>query len=278
MKILFLFVLLAAVAPASAQYYYKDIVGTRETADMIRAYRAQKVSRVVLQSYDGDNVRSDDFFVEQVFSPSASSLTTTTRSGVTDASVLTAYTDASGQVVRTSDSSGAVVSTTTYQYDTEGRLLRVNSSSADSTGAAPMTEEHHWQWAEGKPVRMLRIKDGRDTTVVTFGTDEAGNVIEERAARRGVASEPVSYFYDAQKRLTDVVRYNAKARRQLPDYMFEYSASGQVIQKITVPAAGSEYLIWRYQYDDKGLKIREAVFNKQKQLIGKIEYQYQFQP
>jgi hypothetical protein len=49
-----------------------------------------------------------------------------------------------------------------------------------------------------------------------------------------------------------------------------------VIQKITVPANSSEYLIWRYQYDDKGLKIKEAVFDKHKQLTGKIEYIYQF--
>jgi YD repeat-containing protein len=58
--------------------------------------------------------------------------------------------------------------------------------------------------------------------------------------------------------------------------MFEYSASNQVIQKITVPSNGSQYLIWRYQYDERGLKIKEAIYNKQKQLTGKIEYLYSF--
>jgi YD repeat-containing protein len=58
--------------------------------------------------------------------------------------------------------------------------------------------------------------------------------------------------------------------------MFEYSPSNQVIQRITVPSNGSQYLIWRYQYDERGLKIKEAVYNKQKQLTGKIEYQYSF--
>ena len=76
--------------------------------------------------------------------------------------------------------------------------------------------------------------------------------------------------------MTDVVRYNKKAKRLLPDYMFEYSDANQVIQKITVPASGSDYLIWRYQYDAKGLKIREACFDRQKQLTGKIEYNYRF--
>ena len=67
-----------------------------------------------------------------------------------------------------------------------------------------------------------------------------------------------------------------KAKRLLPEYMFEYSPANQIIQKITVPSNGSNYLIWRYQYDDRGLKVREAVFDKYKQLTGKIEYQYQF--
>jgi YD repeat-containing protein len=57
--------------------------------------------------------------------------------------------------------------------------------------------------------------------------------------------------------------------------MFEYSAKNQVIQRITVPGNGSNYLIWRYQYDDRGLRVREAIFDKYKQLTGKIEYQYQ---
>jgi YD repeat-containing protein len=57
--------------------------------------------------------------------------------------------------------------------------------------------------------------------------------------------------------------------------MFEYSANNQVIQKITVPSNNSEYLIWRYQYDANGLKTKEAIYNKQKQLTGKIDYVYQ---
>ena len=58
--------------------------------------------------------------------------------------------------------------------------------------------------------------------------------------------------------------------------MFEYSPANQVIQRITVPANSSEYTIWRYQYDSKGLKTKEAIYNKQKQLTGKVEYQYSF--
>ena len=59
--------------------------------------------------------------------------------------------------------------------------------------------------------------------------------------------------------------------------MFEYSPANQVIQKITVPSNSDNYLIWRYQYNGQGLKTKEVIYNKQKQLTGKIEYAYSFQ-
>ncbi|HEY1870883.1 MAG TPA: hypothetical protein VGG71_07475, partial [Chitinophagaceae bacterium] len=57
----------------------------------------------------------------------------------------------------------------------------------------------------------------------------------------------------------------------------EYSDSNQVIQKITTIASGDVgYIIWRYSYSQNGLKAKEASFNKDKTMIGKIEYAYQF--
>jgi hypothetical protein len=72
------------VASINAQYYYKDIIGTRETADLIKAYRTNKVNRVLLNSYDAENTKNDDFYVEQVFSLPEQSLKTLSRSGVTN--------------------------------------------------------------------------------------------------------------------------------------------------------------------------------------------------
>ena len=123
---------------------------------------------------------------------------------------------------------------------------------------------------------MLRIKNRIDTTYVDFRLDEKGNVAEETEIHKGVRTEPVYYYYDTGNRLTDIVRYNRKAKRLLPEYMFEYSPSNQVIQKITVPSNSDNYLIWRYQYNPQGLKTKEVIYNKQKQLTGKVEYQYSF--
>lgn len=261
---------------ASAQYYYSDIIGTNETATTIKLYKQNKVSQVVLNSYDGDGTKSDAFYVEQNFSPTTNTLKTVTRSGITSESVLTTFFNEKGQVSKTIDSSEAVVNTSIYTYNTEGQLINVQQSSIDSANKFSQFEEHQWQYENGKASKLIRIKNKKDTSIVQFKLDNAGNVAEEQSFINGNASEPVYYYYDDQNRLTDIVRYNNKVHKLLPEYMFEYSNANQVIQKITVPSNNSDYLIWRFQYDNRGLKIKEAIYNKQKQLNGKIEYIYSF--
>jgi hypothetical protein len=276
MKALLLAAVLTLSTSAFSQYYYKDIIGTRETVEIIKAYQSNKVSRVLLTSFDEDGTKTENFYVEQEFAPAAQTLKTTTRSSITDESVLTSYINSNGQVIKTVDSSQNLFTTTLYQYDPTGQLISLISTSSDTSRRLSQEEKHHWQYSNGRIAQMLRIKNNVDTTVVSFKLDDKGNVVEETSIRKGNKSEPVYYYYDGQNRLTDIVRYNTKARKLLPEYMFEYSSSNQVIQKITVPANSSEYLIWRYQYDNRGLKVKEAIFNKQKKLNGKIEYLYSF--
>jgi len=279
MRTIFLASLVFFSTLAKAQYYYKDIIGSRESADLIKSYMNNRVSRVVLTSFDERNEKTEDFYVEQQFSAKDRSLKTITRSGVTSASVLTTFFDEAGKVLKTVDSSDLSKTVSVYSYNSDGLLTAVKSTSSDSSLRTSQTEEHLWQYGNnGRVSGMLRIKNKIDTTHVSFSLDEHGNVIEELAVRRGVKSEPVQYFYDDAKRLTDVVRYNTKAKRLLPEYMFEYSASNQVIQKITVPNTGSKYMIWRYQYNAQGLKTKEAVYSKddKRKPLGRIEYQYTF--
>jgi hypothetical protein len=276
MKSIFAAIALFSTFSSFAQHYYKDIIGTMETAEMIKAYRVAKVNRVMLTSYDDNNTRNEDFFVEQQFSPADQTLRTVTRSGVDHASTLISFIDEKGNVVKTIDSSAFLVSTTTYAYNGAGQLLLVSSVSVDSSKKTNESEQHLWQYNNGKPFRMLRIKNRVDTTYVDFRLDENGNVAEEGETHKGTKTEPVYYYYDANNRLTDIVRYSKKAKRLLPEYMFEYSPSNQVIQKITVPSNSDNYLIWRYQYNPQGLKTKEVIYNKQKQLTGKVEYQYSF--
>jgi YD repeat-containing protein len=275
MKAFILFIFISHAFTGLGQYYYRDIIGTKESMEMVKNYRQNKVSRVILTSYDADNMKNDEFYVEQVFNAPAQMLKTITRSGLTDESILTSYINDKGEVIKTVDSSAALVSRATYSYTSTGSLSTVLSESVDSAKKMKQSEEHKWEYSEDKITRMLRIKNGKDTSIIQFKSDDDGNITEEVLITRGKKSEPVYYFYDSKNRLTDIVRYNTKAKRLLPEYMFEYSPANQVIQRITVPSNGSNYLIWRYQYDANGLKIKEAIYDKQKQLTGKIEYQYQ---
>ncbi len=274
MKLLFATVIILASSKISAQHFYKDIIGTKETAATLRGYVQNKVSRVLLSTYNANNTRDEDFSVDQQFAKGE--LRTITRSDLNNQSTLISYTDGDSRVIKTIDSSAVVVTTTNYKYNPLGQLLSMNSFSSDSAKTTTQREEHLWQYIDEKPVKMLRIKNSTDTAFVNFKLDENGNVIEEAEVRKGIAAEPVYYYYDSKNRLTDIVRYNRKAKKLLPEYMFEYSPAGQVIQKITVPSNNDNYLIWRYQYNSQGLKIKEVIYNKQKELAGKIEYQYSF--
>jgi YD repeat-containing protein len=279
MKSLLLASVLLAGLSSSAQYYYKDILGSRESSDQLKSYLKNKVSRVVLTSYDAENTKSDYLFVQQQFFPETRVLRTVTGTGTStdndNTSVLYTYADANGNLIKTVDSSGVVVNITDYSYDAAGNLSLVTISSADTISSE--SEQHIWQWQNGKPLRMLRIKNKVDTTYVDFKLDDNGNVSEETATHKKLASKPYYYYYNDNNQLTDIVRYNERAKQLLPEYMFEYS-SNQIIQKITVPTNNSDYLIWRYQYNPQGLKVKEVVYSKhdKKNPMGKIEYQYSF--
>lgn len=276
MRAIFLVFITLVTLPVSAQYYYKDIIGTRESAELIRSYMKNKVNRVVLTSYDAENTRISDFYVEQQFDPATRVLKTTTSSGSGQPSILLSYVDANGNVTRTVDSSNLVVSTTSYTYNEQGQLLSITHSSSDSARSMNKSDVHRWEWKGNSPISMWRIKNGTDSTKVEFKLDDEGNVIEETEIRRGVRSGPVYYYYNENNMLTDVVRHNSKVGILLPEFMFEYSSKNEVIQKITVPVNNPDYLIWRYQYNEQGLKVKEAIYDKHKSLSGKIEYQYSF--
>ncbi len=270
---LLLFTCLSSLA--GAQYYYKDIVGSRETADMLKIYMQHKVQKVVLVSYDADGMRTENFNVMQQVSYPEKKMTTITSTGGPE-SILVTYFNSEGLVEKTVDSSLTLVTVSTYQYNNDKQLSSFITRSADSSGSFVQTEEHKWEYKAGKPLQMIKLKNGKQTEVVKFKLDVDGQVIEEQSFIGGKGAEPVQYFYDGAGHLTDIVRFNVKAGKLLPEYLFEYSPSNQLLQKITVPSNNSNYLIWRYQYDERGLKIREAVFDKQKRLNGKIEYQYSF--
>jgi antitoxin component YwqK of YwqJK toxin-antitoxin module len=275
MKNIFIISILFLSFSAKAQYYYKDILGTRETNQLLQTYKANKIISVTINSTEAGGEVADNFSVQQYLDLNAGILKTISKSGSTEQSVLTTFFDNKGQVVKTIDSAGTMISTTIYNYNGDGLLQSIKSTATDTLKSINEIEEHEWFYtANGQPQKMLRKINNATATEIKFLLDEKGNVTEEQTFKNGTTTGTLYYYYNDENHLTDIVRYNNKAKKLLPDYMFEYSDDGKVIQKITVPGNSSDYQIWRYQFDDRGLKIREALFDRDKQLIGKIQYSY----
>ena len=121
---------------------------------------------------------------------------------------------------------------------------------------------------------MLKIKNNSDTTIVIFVKDEKGLVTEEQWSRKGKNIESYFYYYNEQNNISDIVRYNSKVKKMLPDFIYEYNENGSIKQMIQVLAGGSNYNTWVYTYLTNGLKEKEFCYDKQKKLVGAVEYIY----
>lgn len=269
-----LLILLCSVT-LNAQYYYKDIIGTKDVNQTINLYLDDKVLSVEATGFDGDGMKNTDFSETHSFFADQRLWKIASRNKTQISNEYYRF-DSKGLLTNVVDTSSTLISTTTYGYDEKNNPVIIKNTLTDSTDSINVSEVHQWFYNEqGKPVKMLRILNNTDTTDVHFTIDEKGNVTEETPFIKNKSGEKTYYYYDDKNRLTDIVRYNTKARRLLPDYMFEYTDNNQVAQKITtLSMMDLSYLIWRYVYNDKGLKTKEASFNKDKVMTGKIEYSY----
>ncbi|MGN6437957.1 MAG: hypothetical protein ACTHMM_15565 [Agriterribacter sp.] len=260
----------------NAQFYYTDIVLTARNSEQQKLYKESQVKNVHLVSYEADGERSEDFTCEVTTNAAYNKTVTNTRSAASGASILTAFYQPDGKLSSSTDSTAENINRYSYSYNSNGLLAVATSISQNATGKDKQLETHVWEYNNnGKPVKMLWIKNGRDTAVVQFKLDEKLNVVEEETFSKGISKEKVYYYYDEQNRLTDIVRYNNRLKKLLPDNIFEYSDDGRLYQMLSLQNGGNDYLIWRYEYNEAGLKTRELCYNKQKKLLGRIEYGYE---
>ena len=268
-----LLVLLASLC--HGQYYYKDLVVTGQTAGQWQRFKTSKVKAVNLSSFEADGQPSEGFQGQQEMGD-LSRITTHTRSAATPESWIIAFYTPAGWPSRIVDSSDTYRSVSEYRYDDQGHLTAILNTSTETDNHMKDGESHLWQYdTKGHPTGMLKIKGAGDTTFVRFVQDEKGDVAEEHAIRNRIALPTVYYYYDETGRLTDIVRYNVKANRLLPDYVFEYEGA-RLKTTLILQEGSSNYQKWYYEYDEKGLKTKESCYNKQKELMGRIEYTYKF--
>ena len=272
-KLPFLLLLLFYFA-ANSQYYYKDIVAAADITRLMKTYTANNIKKITAKGITPEGSPSSEF--SEVGEVNGTTLKVSTNNNKAISTLKFNFNDR-GQLINSVDSAINIKSLSTYTYDANGKIISISNAAtdADSSGDFSQTEVHQYIYKDGKLDRMWRIINKKDSLEVRFGTDEHGNVIEERNFRRGVLADPIYYYYDDRNRLTDIVRFNYKANRLLPDFLFEYDDNDRVIQKITTTSGNNlGYLTWRYLFDEKGLKTKEALFNKDKQLQGRIDYSY----
>lgn len=260
---------------ASGQYYYNDILAPSEYSQW-KLFKLNKVAAVQLKSFEGANLPSEGFTGNITVKSDYSEIRSFSQSEQIKANVTVSYFDAQGNLQTSKDSSEEVVTTYSYYFDPQGKLTEVTSISVSADGKSRQKELHKWTYTpDGAPSKMLRIRNESDTTFVKFTIGANNLVEEERSYRKGELVDQVYYYYDEQNRLTDEVRYNRKLKKLVPDFTFEYNDEGFLFQRMTVFNA-TDYLIWRYEYNEKGLRTRDLCFNKQKKLVGRIEYSYTY--
>jgi hypothetical protein len=259
---------------ANAQYYYKDIIGPAQTVEKAAKLKSQKVHTVNVISYEPDGEPTQDFNGTQTISSDYSRITTSFKTPLSGESQLTTFFDKSGRLIKSIDTADGSHSETEYVYNGNGTLAKIANVST-SAGNKSEKEDHLWYYnAEGKPGKMLRVKNDVDTTYITFVADEKGNVGEENSVRNGTALPSYYYYYDEKNRLTDIVSYNVRAKRLLPLYIFEYNDDNQLASMLVVPEGSDDYQKWIYEYNERNQKVKETCINKRKQIVGRVEFQY----
>lgn len=257
-----------------AQFYYKDLVSNRQLVEEMAQLKEQKIRTVKVTSFEDDGSPSEGFFCEKKISRNYKTVEMFTRSNSTAASLFTSTFSSKGLLEETIDSSDISTTTTRYSYDENGRIKSIYSvlRSSDDDFTSQITEEHLYEYkTNGLPEKMIRVKNGSDSTTVLFSADEKNNVAIEKNTKSG---DTYYYYYDAKNRLTDVVRLNPYNQKMLPDYMFEYNGAGQISQMTTTEEGGSYYFIWKYTYSN-GLRVKEKCFSKERRLMGSIDYEYE---
>ena len=113
---------------------------------------------------------------------------------------------------------------------------------------------------------------GRPVQLTSTFKDNYEVWLEQEVFKNGI-SKKYFYYYDDKNNLTDVVHYNERAKRLLPDYMYEYDTTGKIKQMITTEEGGG-YFIWRYAYNDQNLRETEKCFSRERKLLGSVQYIY----
>lgn len=273
MKLLSIAAVFVLSLPAKAQYYYTDILARQQSDKQYMLLIKNNIKAVTANSFNADGSETEGFLLQQdIDAAHAQIKTSTALAAEGESESVSQYSN--NHIVHTTLSGGNIFTEISYEYDAEYNVTRISTVIVDTFMNTRSEELHQWIYANGKPVRMLLIKNGTDTTIVEFQEDESGEFFTETWRRKGTVTERYYYYHNSLMQITDIVRFNLKAQRKLPDFAFEYDNGGKVVSVLQVPQGSANYISWNYFYNTAGMKTKELCFNKQKQLLGTVEYNY----
>lgn len=258
---------------AKAQYYFNDIITTKQSNSQHVLLKKNAIKKVQVFFKDADNTVDDNFTVEQHINNDATIIVTQTATANSKGTLTSSYIN--DRISTTQELLNGIKTNLQYNYSQDGLLQSITSETIDTAMHTASSEIHVWQYANNQlPISMMKIVNNTDTTLVQFIVDEKGLIAEENWMKNKKNIETYYYYYNQNNQLTDIVRYQLKAKKMLPDYMFEYNNQGLLQQMIQVFSGTNNYNTWKYLYNENSLKSTEYCYDKQKKLLGMMEYNY----
>lgn len=274
MSRLFCLCLLFLAGSVHAQYYYNDIVSTQASNEQFKLLRNLKIKSITASSFEPDDSPTEGFSLEQEISPDGKKAVIKSSTGAGTSLTTNSY--ELNKIKKIVTNNKGIESRTDYYYDAAGRVVKIQFTTTDTAMKSVLTEAHEWLYdAQGKAVSMLKTKNRTDSTQVYFVRDESGNIAEEQWQKNGRTVETYYYYYNPKNELTDIVRFNPRLKKLIPDYVYEYDTNGRIARMTQYSLGSSNYFTWVYLYNDKGLKEQERCVDKTKRLVGRISYSYQ---
>lgn len=275
MRSIYVFIGILFCGSAMGQYYYNDILATKQSQLQYQLLRANKVKKISAISYEEDRTPTEGFKLIQELSNDGKKLVTSS-SNISGKNTETTSFFEQGKLKSTQSYSNGIENKMEYRYDLNGIINFFTLTTLDTAMSYHSVETREWHSnVNGNYTDVIKIKNGTDSSLGSFVYDEEGNLVEEHWKKKNKEIETYYYYYNQLHQLTDIVRYNTRLKKLIPDYQYEYDEKGRAIQ-MTQLAANGKYFIWKYVYNDKGLKISEKCIDNKKIIVGSIEYKYDF--
>ena len=260
---------------ALGQYYYNDILATQQSQLQYQLLRTNKVKRISATSFEDDRTPTEGFKLTQELSNDGKKLVTST-SNISGKNTETTSFFEQGKINRTETYSNGIDNKMEYGYDSNGNIKLFTLTTLDTAMNYHSVETREWlSNTSGFYTTVIKIKNNTDSSYGSFVYDEERNLVEEHWIKKNREVETYYYYYNKAHQITDIVRYNTRLKKLIPDYQYEYDEKGRPIQ-MTQLAANGKYFVWKYTYNDKGLKISETCTDSKKLLVGNIEYRYEY--